>query len=129
MKERFTWQYNEYYNPIIPILMESDKYAWIKDRDRKNEKVIRLLNEENRRFEEFLKGTEKLQRKLLKEFKSRIKGTYDTCPYRYGRYFYFLRYSEGKEHPVVMRRRGRKVERVLDWNEIAKVMNSSVRGV
>lgn len=49
----------------------TDEYFWLKDR--KNPEVIKYLNAENTYLNTTLKKTEKLQKTLFKEMKSRIK--------------------------------------------------------
>ncbi len=106
----------------IGVSKPADPFAWLKDTTRKDPKVIAFLKEENERTERFLADTKKLQEKLLKEFKSRIQGTYETYPVRIGDYLYYRRYEDGKDFPVVLRKRSlrAKPEVILDWNALAK---------
>jgi len=99
-----------------------DKYAWLKDVERKDPKVLEFLRKENERTERFLEDTKPLRERLIAEYRSRIAGTYETYPYRWGRYYYNERYEEGKNFTVVQRRRSlrSKPEVILDWNALAE---------
>lgn len=96
-----------------------DCYYWMKNRDSKQ--VLDYLREENRYTEYVMKDTLKLQRKIFRELKSRIKEDDSTYPVKYRDYFYFKKYRKGREYPLYLRKsvKGKNTEIVLDVNKIA----------
>jgi len=107
-----------------------DKFAWLKDTTRSDPKVLSFLKGENERTANFFKPLQGLIDTLIKEFKSRMEGTYETYPFRIGDYLYFYRYEEGKDFPIIMRKPTIRShpETVLDWNELAKRHSSFYPG-
>jgi oligopeptidase B len=98
-----------------------DYYFWL--REKANPEVIKYLADENAYTDEIMKPTNELQEKLYKEMLGRIKQTDNDVPYRYGDYFYYSRTEEGKQYPILCRKKGsmEAVEQiVIDMNEMAK---------
>lgn len=81
-----------------------DEYYWL--RDRENPKVIEYLNAENAFREREMKHTEELQGQLFEEIKARIKQDDSSVPYHKNGYWYYVRFEEGKEHPIYCRKKG-----------------------
>ena len=81
-----------------------DNYYWLRARD--NPAVIAHLDAENRFTEAAMAHTKPLQAKLFNEYKTRIKQTDETVPYRKNGYFYYTRMIEGKDYPVYCRKKG-----------------------
>lgn len=81
-----------------------DEYYWL--RDRENPKVIEYLNAENAFRESEMKHTEELQGQLFEEIKARIKQDDSSVPYHKNGYWYYVRFEEGKEHPIYCRKKG-----------------------
>ena len=81
-----------------------DNYYWLRERD--NPAVIAYLEAENRFTEASMAHTKPLQAKLFNEYKTRIKQTDETVPYRKNGYFYYTRMIEGKDYPVFCRKKG-----------------------
>jgi len=81
-----------------------DEYFWLRDRD--NPDVIEYLNAENTFRESEMKDTEILQEKLFEEIKGRIKQNDASVPYHKNGYWYYVRFEEGKEHPIYCRKKG-----------------------
>ena len=96
-----------------------DDYFWLKNRDSKD--VIDYLKAENK-YTEYKMSDIKLQNKLFKELKSRIKEEDESTPAKYKNYLYFRKFFKGKEYPVYYRKKveGGKLEKLIDVNEIAK---------
>ncbi|MEA3306182.1 MAG: oligopeptidase B, partial [Elusimicrobiota bacterium] len=98
----------------------TDNYYWLKDR--KNPKVINYLKAENTYASSIMKHTDKFQKELFTEMKSRIKKDDSSVPFKYGEYYYYDRYVKGKEYPIYARRykslKSRE-EIILDVNKIA----------
>ncbi len=97
-----------------------DPYYWL--RDRNNPEVIRYLEEENRYTDARMAHTGPLQEKLFQEFRTRIKQTDMSVPYRRDGYFYYTRVEEGKDYPIYCRKKGSleaPEEILVDVNQVA----------
>jgi len=98
-----------------------DPYFWL--RDRENPEVIAYLEAGNAYTDAMMVKTGTLQDRIFEEIKSRIKQDDSTVPYQYGDYFYYNRYEEGKQYPIIARRKGSleaNEEVMLDVNELAE---------
>jgi oligopeptidase B len=98
-----------------------DDYYWMKDRE--NPEVVAYLNLENAYTDSMMRHTEALQERLFQEFRTRIKQTDVSVPYKQGDYFYYSRTEEGKEYPVYCRKKDslKAPEEVLvDANKLAE---------
>ncbi len=98
-----------------------DNYFWLRERD--NPEVIAYLEAENAYREFKMKGTEKLQKDLFKEIVGRIRQDDESVPYKENGYYYYTRYEEGKEYPVICRKKGSldaEEEVMANVNEMAE---------
>jgi oligopeptidase B len=98
----------------------ADEYAWLGDKS--NPRVIAHLEAENAYTAAVMKPTEALQERLYTEMLGRIKQTDLSVPSRKHGYYYYSRTEEGKQYPVVCRKKGSldaAEEVVLDGNERA----------
>lgn len=98
-----------------------DNYFWMKERDSKE--VLDYIKEENDYTKSKLKHTEGFQSRLFEEITGRIKPDDESVPFFDNGYYYFTRYEEGKEYPIILRKKGNleaKEEVVIDQNELAK---------
>lgn len=98
-----------------------DNYYWLNDRE--NPEVIQYLEEENAYTREQMKPTEKLQKDLWTEMKSRIKEDDETVPYKYNHYWYRTKYIKGGEYPIYLRKKESpeaEEEIIFDVNKMAK---------
>jgi oligopeptidase B len=98
-----------------------DPYFWL--REKENPKVIRYLQEENRYTEKVMKGSEKLQKLLFEEMKSRIRETDLSVPEKIGQYEYYSRTEKDKQYAIHCRKRLEEnaVEEIIfDENQYAK---------
>ncbi|MGI9103721.1 MAG: S9 family peptidase [Terriglobales bacterium] len=98
-----------------------DNYFWL--RDKPNPDVAAYLEAENAYADAMMRGTEPLQAALYQEMLSHIKQTDVNVPYREGGYFYYSRTKEGKQYPILCRKKDAldAPEQVyLDVNELAK---------
>ena len=111
---------------IIPRKLEKhghvriDNYYWLRERD--NPEVKAYLNAENAYTEAMLAPTKPLQETLFNEFKTRIKQTDISVPYKRDDYFYYSRTEEGKQYPIYCRKEGSlegREEILLDVNQVA----------
>ncbi len=99
----------------------TDDYYWLNDRE--DPEVIAYLNAENAYKEAKLKPVDALTERLFEEIVARIKPDDESVPYLENGYQYAERYTEGKEYPVYLRRKGGldgAEEVMLDVNELAE---------
>lgn len=99
----------------------TDNYFYL--REKTNPDVVSYLEKENAYTETMMKSTEALQQKLYKEFLGRIKQTDLSVPSFSNGYWYYSRTEEGKQYPIICRKKGTKEnseEIMLDVNELAK---------
>ncbi len=97
-----------------------DNYFWLKERE--NPEVTSYLKAENAYTDAVMAQTAGLQAKLFEEFKTRIKQTDESAPYRRDGYFYYTRVEAGKDYPIYCRRKGEMEapEQVMvDVNQVA----------
>lgn len=98
-----------------------DEYFWLR---RKDDPLVRsYLEAENVYTDLVMKPTEPLQESLYAEMLGRIKETDLTVPYRKGLFFYYSRTEQGKQYPILCRKRGSleaPEEIYLDENDLAK---------
>jgi oligopeptidase B len=83
-----------------------DPYYWLRDDTRKNPDMLAYLNAENAWFAQYAAHYKGLEDKLFEEVKGRIKQDDSTVPAKKGDWWYYTRFVEGKEYPVVARRKG-----------------------
>jgi oligopeptidase B len=111
---------------VVPKQLEAhgqvrtDNYYWL--RERENPEVTAYLRAENDYTEAMMASTGSLQETLFQEFKTRIKQTDVSVPYKKGDYYYYSRVEEGKDYPVYCRRKGSPdgpEQVLLDVNELA----------
>jgi len=98
-----------------------DDYGWL--RERTNPKVREYLEAENAYAEAFTADEKQFAEKLYTETLSHIKQTDVAVPYRRKGYWYYSRTEEGKQYPVLCRKKGSlddPEEIYLDVNELAK---------
>ncbi|MCU0362993.1 MAG: S9 family peptidase [Bacteroidales bacterium] len=110
----------------------TDNYFWMRLSDeQKNDttpdeqtlKVLDYLTKENEYAKEVMKGTTDLQKALFDEITGRIKKDDSSVPYFDNGYWYYSKYSEGKEYPVYFRKKGSldaTEEVLLDVNRLAE---------
>jgi oligopeptidase B len=101
----------------------SDEQKSAETPDEQTAKVLDYLNKENEYKQAVMKHTEDLQKTLYDEITGRIKKDDESVPYLDNGYYYFTRYSEGKEYPVFYRRKATpeaEEELLLDVNKLAE---------
>ncbi|MFN8005293.1 MAG: S9 family peptidase [Acidobacteriota bacterium] len=102
---------------------EVDDYAWLRDDKRENPDVINHLKAENEYADALMKPTQAFREALYKEMLGRIKETDEQVPYRQGEYFYYSRTEQGKQYPILCRKKGSLTaaeEVTLDLNKMAE---------
>lgn len=98
-----------------------DNYFWLNDRN--NPEVIAYLEAENAYTKEVMRDTEELQQKLYDEIVGRIKQTDMSVPSSYNGYYYYNRYEDGFEYPLICRKKGNlenKESIMLNVNKMAE---------
>jgi len=97
-----------------------DDYFWL--REKAHPDVAAYLEAENAYTDAVMKPTESLQAALYKEMLARIQETDLSVPYQEGAYWYYARTEEGKQYPILCRRKGPsgQEEIILDENVLAE---------
>ena len=98
-----------------------DDYYWL--RDKANPEVAAYLEAENAYADAVMAPTERFQEALYKEMLARIQETDLSVPYREGAYFYYSRTEEGKQYPILCRKKESleaPEEVTLDLNALAE---------
>nr|WP_128331631.1 S9 family peptidase [Apibacter sp. HY039] len=80
-----------------------DNYYWLNDRE--NPDVIKYLEQENAYTQEQMQSTQKLQKDLFAEMKSRIKEEDESAPYKFNGYWYLTQFVKGGEYPLYIRKK------------------------
>ena len=98
-----------------------DNYYWLRERD--SPEVLSHLKAENAWLDVSLAHIKPLREHLFDEFRTRIKQTDESVPYRKDGYFYYTRMEGGKNYPIFCRKRGAldaAEEILLDANRAAE---------
>jgi oligopeptidase B len=110
----------------------TDNYFWMRlsddqktaaTPDDQTSKVLNYLNLENEYAKAVMKHTDTLQKVLYSEMVGRIKKDDESVPYFENGYYYYNKYSQGKEYPVYYRRKSlmdAPEEILLDVNRLAE---------
>ncbi len=99
----------------------NDPWFWL--RDVNDPETMEYLEAENAYTESLMAPEKVLQEELLKEIRGRIKEDDSTVPEKEGNYFYFTRFEEGNQYPVLCRKHlslDATEEILLGVNELAK---------
>jgi oligopeptidase B len=105
----------------------NDPWFWL--REKANPEVVAYLNAENAYTEAMTAGLTPFSEAVYKEMLSRIKQTDLSVPTRRGAFYFYSRTEEGKQYPILCRRKAAKgdaydgaaaEEVLLDQNELAK---------
>ncbi|NHB91326.1 S9 family peptidase [Photorhabdus cinerea] len=89
-----------------------DDYYWMRDDDRKDQKIINYLTAENKYTEQMLKPGVQLRDTLYEEMIGRMKQDDQSVPYTYNGYIYRTIYEAGKDFPIYQRK---PVDSSSDW--------------
>ncbi|HEU4412492.1 MAG TPA: S9 family peptidase [Polyangiaceae bacterium] len=98
-----------------------DDYAWLRKKGAPD--VEEYLRAENAYADAMLKPVEGLRQKLYEEMLGRVQQADLSAPYPRGGWLYYKRTEEGKQYPLLCRKRpgeGAAEEVLLDLNEMAK---------
>jgi len=99
----------------------TDNYYWLNQRD--NEEVIAYLEAENKYLESEMQHTMPLQKQLYDEIVGRIRQDDMSVPVKKKGYYYYNRYEQGKEYPLLCRKKeslDNAEEVMLDCNALAE---------
>jgi oligopeptidase B len=99
----------------------TDDYAWL--RERSNPRVVKYLEAENAFAEQVTADEKPFAEKLYNETLSHIKQTDTAVPYRKRGYWYYTRTEEGKQYPILCRKKdtlSAPEEVMLDVNKLAE---------
>ncbi len=111
--------------------IRTDDYYWMRLSDEQKNavspdsqtvKVLAYLNAENDYAKKIMKHTEALQQTLFDEMKGRMKQNDESVPYLDNGYYYSTKFYEGKEYPVLYRKKneaGAQPEVMLDVNALS----------
>jgi oligopeptidase B len=105
---------------VINGAVLADDYAWL--RERNSLKVHDYLEAENAYAEQFTASEKPFAETLYKETLSHIKQTDVSVPYRKNGYWYYTRTEEGKQYPILCRKKesiSAPEEIMLDVNQLA----------
>lgn len=89
-----------------PAGSRTDDYYWLRDDQRKSPEMLAYLNAENAYTDAVMAHTKAEQDSLYEELASRLKPDDSTVPARKNGFWYSVRYVEGKDYPVYVRRKG-----------------------
>jgi oligopeptidase B len=98
-----------------------DDYFWL--REKTNPAVREYLEQENAYTDAAMRPVQGFQEALYREILSHLKQTDQSAPVRRGEYFYYSRTEEGKNYPILCRKRGQldaAEEVILDQNRLAE---------
>ncbi|MCZ6704445.1 MAG: S9 family peptidase [Bacteroidetes bacterium] len=101
--------------------VRTDEYFWL--REREDPEVVAYLEAENEYTEAMTAHTNDLQVALFEEIVGRIKQDDSSVPYKDGAYWYYTRYEEGNDYPIVARKSGSleaQEEIMINANELAE---------
>ena len=105
----------------------NDEYYWLRDDKREDKAMLAYLNAENAYTDAVMARLKPLEEQLYGEIVGRVKQDDDSVPYRERGYWYWSRFSSGKDYPVYVRAkaqadgsRGDAEEVLLDVNVLAE---------
>ena len=87
-------------------LSDEQKEASDSARDGQTQDVLDYLNAENDYSDAMLAHTEGLQETLYTEMTGRLKQNDESLPYQRRGYWYYSRYEEGQDYPLICRKQG-----------------------
>ena len=82
-----------------------DPYYWMRDDSRKDPELLAWLEAENAYKRAMLAHTASAQQALYDEIVGRVKQDDATVPERKNGWWYYTRYEEGREYPIIARRK------------------------
>ena len=119
LKDEFSWVHQK---DILEVLKDSSKL---------NPEVRKYLEEENSYTKFHLKNTEKIQKKLFKEIKGRIKLDDETLPYKDKFYEYWTKTTKENDYSIKLRKKigSNKIEEFWNGDKEKKKLGASYFGV
>lgn len=113
---------------INPPLIKNDYYYWLRDDKRKNKKVLKYLDDENKYADEVLakSGVYVEKNKILAELKKNMIEDYETLELPFGKfgfdspYRFYKVFEKGKSYPIYYYKINNKKVKYLDPNDYKK---------
>jgi len=99
-----------------------DQYQWLRDDNRENPEMLAYLQAENAYKQNYFKRLEGRVTDLTKEMRARIKEDESTVPTLQNGFWYYTRYEQGKQYPIIARRKNTMQDAeqlLLDGNVLA----------
>ena len=102
-----------------------DYYSWVHQKDilsvlsdpsKLNKEVKKYLEQENSYSNLFFKDTKKIQKKLFKEIKGKIKLADQSVPYKDKKYSYWTKTTEKGNYSIHLRKKHNKKQTEVFWN-------------
>lgn len=81
-----------------------DPWYWLRDDEREDADMLAYLEAENEYADARLEHLAELRESLFTELRGRIQEDDSTVPYHDRGYWYYTRFEEGREYPIVARR-------------------------
>ena len=103
--------------------VRQDEYYWLRDDARKDPQMLAYLQAENAYADAMLAPLAALKEQLYGELVGRIKQDDASVPFLENGYWYYTRFEEGREYPILARRKGSMEapeEVLLDVNTLAE---------
>jgi oligopeptidase B len=104
----------------LPGAVMVDPYAWLEDPE--DPEVVAYLEAENAYTDAVMASTKDLEETLYREMIGRIKQTDTSLPFSWNGYLYYTRVEEGKDYPILCRKKGNMEaaeEILVDLNAVA----------
>ena len=100
----------------------ADPYHWLRDDKRENPEMLAYLSAENDYKKAYFERLSGRVADLTKELRGRIKEDESTVPTLDNGYWYYTRYEQGQQYPIMARRKGTMQDSeqiLLDGNALA----------
>ncbi len=100
-----------------------DNYHWLRDDSREDADVLAYLNAENQYTSQTMADSEAFTDRIYHEIIDRIVQDDESVPYKSGDFWYYKKFTAGKEYPIYARKKGDlegAEEVILDINDLAE---------
>lgn len=113
-------QKKKHFTTIHDVTLEDD-YFWL--RNRETPEVDEYLKKENAYTNNYMIPLKKSQRNLYHEMVNRVEKNSTSIPSRIDNYYYYSKYTDSLEYPIILRKRdslAAQEELVLDINSLSE---------
>ncbi len=103
--------------------VRNDEYYWLRDDTRQNPEMLAYLTSENAYTDAVMAPLTGVKETLYQEIIGRIQQDDSSVPYLRHGYWYYTRFEQGKDYPIVARRKlsmSAPEEVLLDENQLAE---------